>query len=146
MDRCLQSLPTKLYEFYERTLLNIPPPLTIVIRRVLSWLVVARRALKLKELEEILSITENTSTLKNRVPIYMNRVLGACGSLLRHNTRNDVISISHFTVKVSYPWVDRWCFSVVLRVPFFFFRSILFLWSYNIRSLLSLLPLPKQRR
>ena len=105
MDSCLQGLPTKLYEFYERTLINIPPPLTTVIRRVLCWLIVAKRALKLKELEEILSITEDTSTPETRVRISMGSILGPCGSLLRHNTRSGVVSIAHFTVKVRDPWI-----------------------------------------
>jgi len=112
MEQLLQTLPTKIYGFYERILLAIPETLFGMIRRMLSWLVVSRRAVTLQELEETLSITDHTLSLQAPAQIFMGVLLQACGSLLRHHKGTGVVSISHFTVKVrrssSFLARDKW--------------------------------------
>lgn len=71
-------------------------------RRALTWLVAALRPLQLSELIEALSINLQTRTLDPDFgPMHNGVLLDACGSLVTYNEKTAIITLSHFSVKVS---------------------------------------------
>ncbi|KAF9222209.1 hypothetical protein BS17DRAFT_809569 [Gyrodon lividus] len=89
----LNTLPSTLYETYERILISIDKEEfdSRVVRRALTWLVTARRPLRLSQLAAALGCKGSTNTCR--------RFLDICGSLVSFNEQTGIVSLSHYSVK-----------------------------------------------
>ncbi|KIJ08962.1 hypothetical protein PAXINDRAFT_172692, partial [Paxillus involutus ATCC 200175] len=103
MRTTLKSLPSGLDETYERILRTIDrhESQRTLVKRALVWLVAALRPLRLSDIMEALKIDLERRILDDDiVPTHEIVLLDACGSLVTHNIKTDIVSLSHFSVKV----------------------------------------------
>lgn len=107
IQEALHSLPSGLFETYDRILLAIDEKEFDgrVVRRVLMWLVAALRPLHLFELAEALRIDLFKPILNDSIaPIHQDDILEICGSLVSYNEDSKEVVLSHYSVKASLNW------------------------------------------
>lgn len=99
--QALGSLPLTMNDTYARIMCRItsqPDPTVSLVRRVLTWVITAKRPLKPSELAEFIALEKTTtriSRLKGRYKEYI--VMGACCGLLTSD--DGFVRPIHFTVE-----------------------------------------------
>ncbi|KAF9233772.1 hypothetical protein BU15DRAFT_79797 [Melanogaster broomeanus] len=125
-DLCevLDTLPTTLYETYERMLCAIDKKEFggRVARRALVWLVTTLRPLTLSQLAQALAINRDNSASDSTIMTMQETdLIEICGSLVSFNERTRIITLSHYSVKeylTSDMVADKTCFVHVARANF----------------------------
>lgn len=101
----LANLPKRLNSVYERILRSIEDggeESAEIARRTLLWLVSATRPLTLSELREAIAIDTAISTLSNDLLVFNEDViLEICGSLVNYDRESQIVTLSHYSVKVN---------------------------------------------
>jgi hypothetical protein len=100
----VDTLPIGLDETYQRILVAIDVGSSEgkLALRALVWLVGALRPLRLVEILEGLTIDLGRRTMDPDIgPVHKGALLDACGSLVTYNEDTDILTLSHFSVKVS---------------------------------------------
>ncbi|KAF9233918.1 ankyrin repeat-containing domain protein [Melanogaster broomeanus] len=100
----LDTLPTGLFETYERILSTIEEKEFdgAVASRTLMWLVVALEPLTLSQLGEALKLELGCPTLNNDIaPMHDIDIMDICGSLLSYDEKSGIVVLSHYSVKAS---------------------------------------------
>ncbi|KIJ63625.1 hypothetical protein HYDPIDRAFT_29421 [Hydnomerulius pinastri MD-312] len=102
INEVLDTLPTTLYETYERILSTIDRKEfdSRIARRALMWLVSALEPLRLSSLAQALTI--NSATLKwdpDIAPMCATDILVICRSLVIYDEEREIVSLSHYSVK-----------------------------------------------
>ena len=103
IKQCLESLPRGLDNTYirifEQTRRLHPDDLEL-IKKLFSWLVHSVRPLKLSELAEAVTFDPDERTLDfSAIPTEPNNLLGLTGGLLVLTGDEDVVGLSHYSVK-----------------------------------------------
>jgi hypothetical protein len=102
----LKSLPKGLYETYDRILQEIEeagPDRRSIVERTLMWLVGALEPLTLSQLVEALSIEIGSTALNKRLSVMSpTDLLEICSSLVNFDQRTNIVTLSHYTVRVRY--------------------------------------------
>ena len=93
----LDSLPTGLNGLYDKILQGIHAKDFIVANKVFSWVLAARRPLRLSELNEAINVGEPSSTSKGLL-LSPHDLLNTCGSLVVV-TKDNVVTWVHSTVR-----------------------------------------------
>ncbi|KAF9235663.1 ankyrin repeat-containing domain protein [Melanogaster broomeanus] len=102
VQRVLEELPEGLYETYDRILERIDKKKFggQIAKSILLWLVGALKPLNLKLLTEGVTFDIQRSEKSNGEGFLSNEdFLNVCGSLVRYDRKDDVVSLSHFSVK-----------------------------------------------
>jgi hypothetical protein len=98
----LGNLPTKLYKIYRAALLRVyngDNENSIVARKVLQWVMYARRPMSLYELEDALSQSRNKKPWKElSVKRWIPNLSRVCGNLLSYDESEGVMYLAHHTV------------------------------------------------
>lgn len=101
LKECLDTLPTTLYDTYDRILKRIDNRDFKYVHATLQWLAFSKRPVKLKEVAEVLAIDFDSVPLRfvldYRFPEPRD-ILTICSSLVTRS-RTDVLELSHFSVK-----------------------------------------------
>lgn len=96
----LRNLPDTPTEAYHDLLDRMTPEDQDLARRVLGWVLLARRILKMAELREVLALNEEGSpSLDVNDCLEAEQVVSICGGLIIHNRGNDLVTFSHETVR-----------------------------------------------
>ena len=96
----LKSLPIDLASAYCQIIQDrITPSDLTFARRILSWILHAQQILKMSELREALAIQIGDPSLEKSDIPKNDEILRACGGLVNHNPDNDLITLSHETVR-----------------------------------------------
>lgn len=100
----LQNLPTTLLEMYDHILERIEDSseeTSMIARRALPWIAGARWPIRLAELAEAIMIEPRCRELNRDYLVISNAViLEVLSSLVIHETENDFVNLSHFSVLV----------------------------------------------
>jgi hypothetical protein len=98
----LENLPTKLHDIYRAALLRVyngDNENSITARKVLQWVMYARRPMSLYELENALSKSLNQKSWKEpSVKLRLSNVSRYCGNLLKYDESEGVMYLAHHTV------------------------------------------------
>jgi hypothetical protein len=95
----LNTLPSGLYETYDRLLERIDSSDHEYVIRALKWLVGAKRPLLLKELVEAVAVDPSTSHFDTKARLFLPEdILNLCSSLIRIMDDQTVV-LSHFSVQ-----------------------------------------------
>ena len=97
----LKSLPKGLDETYKRILLAIDELQSPFVRRTLTWLIVAVEPLTIEQVYEAVKIELDPPGMDDDGgPMDVACLMEACGSLVSLNQWSNILSLSHFSVKV----------------------------------------------
>jgi hypothetical protein len=101
----LNDLPAGLYETYARILKAIDAEgieVSKIARKTLTWLVGSVRPTTLREVVEAIMIEPGERSLDGDLRVFEDsEILTICKSLVDYNRHDGIISLSHFTVKVT---------------------------------------------
>lgn len=100
----LSGLPTNMNMFYARNLkkINTPEASRLAVHTFM-WLSTSRRALTLGEVVESLAVKPDTANLPKQRPLLVaTDLVKICGSLVNHDKRTNILSLSHYSVKVGF--------------------------------------------
>lgn len=100
-ERALETLPKGLEETYDRLLSRIESEEgSRLIFKMMKWMLFARRPLKLEELREAIAFDiDDTFLDPTKFPHDMNRLIQACGNLIRVAGESKIVYFSHYTVQ-----------------------------------------------
>ncbi|MCJ1309800.1 hypothetical protein MMC25_003461 [Agyrium rufum] len=101
IKRTLQNLPGSLDETYQRILDHrIPKEQMSLVHTVFEWISVAKRPLKIGELQEVLAIQPGDRVLRtDRMPNGFCRVASWCGGLITVDEGTSQVQFAHHSVK-----------------------------------------------
>jgi hypothetical protein len=98
----LENLPTKLHDIYRAALLRVhngDSEQSTIARKVLQWVMYARRPMSLLELEDALSHSLNQKSWQGPSKnLRLSNLSRYCGNLLSYDESERVIYLSHHTV------------------------------------------------
>ncbi|PBK65266.1 hypothetical protein ARMSODRAFT_440008 [Armillaria solidipes] len=101
IDNILRNLPADLNSMYERILQGIEGDGQEVVKSTLWWLVGSCRWLHLAELMEAVMVeTGRDSPNTDLKPLSCECLLEMCSSLVHHDTKTDILTLSHASVQV----------------------------------------------
>ena len=97
----LQSLPRDLSETYERLLAKIKSTQRqVLVRRMLQWIVCARRLLNIDEVLEAIAFTEGDESWDvTKIPMDPSRLIRASGNLIIVDDEDYSVQLAHYTVQ-----------------------------------------------
>lgn len=97
----LQSLPRDLSETYERLLAKIKSAQRqMLVRRMLQWIVCARRLLKVDEVLEAIAFAVGDETWDaTKIPMDLSRLIRASGNLIIVDDEDYSVQLAHYTVQ-----------------------------------------------
>ena len=95
----LGRLPSTLEETYERICINIHEPDRIIASRALSFLLVSPRPFTLLELAEAVIVEPEMTRLDLEGRWFPDDLLEVLGSLVVHDSSNDIVTLAHHSVK-----------------------------------------------
>ncbi|KAK0218438.1 hypothetical protein EDD85DRAFT_353903 [Armillaria nabsnona] len=100
----LRNLPADLNSMYERILQGVEAledeDAVQIVQHTLWWLVGSHRRLRLAEIMEAVTIEiDNISPNMDLKPLSGEHLLEMCSSLVRHNIKTDILTLSHATVQ-----------------------------------------------
>lgn len=97
----LRNLPRDLTETYERLLSKIQNPLRqLLVRKMLQWIICARRLLHIDELLEAIAFTiEDDHWDPAKIPLDPSRLIRASGNLIVVDEENYSVHLAHYTVQ-----------------------------------------------
>jgi hypothetical protein len=103
IEEVLMTLPSTLYETYDRILVSIDKEEFDgrVARRALVWLVTSLKPLRISQLAAALAMNRDKPTIDRAATIRETDILDVCGSLVCFDERTRIVSLSHYSVKVS---------------------------------------------
>ncbi|KIY69978.1 hypothetical protein CYLTODRAFT_488459 [Cylindrobasidium torrendii FP15055 ss-10] len=95
----LDTLPVTLYGVYDRILARIESEDVALARRALRWIVDAKSPIRLAQVAEAVTIEAGASELNEDYKVMANEdLVEILSSLVTHNSQDDLISLSHFSV------------------------------------------------
>jgi hypothetical protein len=100
----LDTLPTGLYETYDRILSEVNKNEfdRWIVKSAMLWLVGSLTKLgRVMFVEAVASDLENSVSSSGGKFLSSEEVLNVCGSLVSYDKEADIVSLSHFSVKVS---------------------------------------------
>ncbi|KAK0450512.1 uncharacterized protein EV420DRAFT_1274625, partial [Desarmillaria tabescens] len=104
IDEILQNLPADLNSMYERILQSVEEEgqrAVKIVQRTLWWLVGSHRQLRLAELMEAVTIEAGNYSPNTDLELLSGKhLLEMCSSLVRHNTKTNILVLPHASVQV----------------------------------------------
>lgn len=102
MKKALDSLPNELEAIYEKTLEAVDErrPEGKLARRALVWLVVALEPLQLAQIIDGFLVDSEQQQINRETQWLRSALLNALSSLVSYDVETDVLTLSHFSVKV----------------------------------------------
>ncbi|KAL7910736.1 hypothetical protein GGI35DRAFT_478150 [Trichoderma velutinum] len=102
VKQALRNLPRKLDVIYERAMARIETQGNVVqelAKKILSWLIYARRVLSIPELQHAVAVEPNTQRLDEEF-IPDKEMLGSiCAGLVTFDTESDAVRLAHYTIQ-----------------------------------------------
>lgn len=108
----LHRLPTDLTEAYTEILIRIEQDqASRVVLKALSWMYHARRALRLDELLDALSVRINDKELFRKYRSRKEVLIRQCQSLVRDDPSTGIVEFTHYTVQ---EFLQKHCSAILL--------------------------------
>jgi hypothetical protein len=95
----LRNLPNTPTEAYQDLLNRMTSEEQDLTQRVLGWVLLARRIIRMAELQEVLALDEDGPSLDLDYGLPADQVVRLCGGLITHDRALDLVTFSHETVR-----------------------------------------------
>ncbi|KAJ3531377.1 hypothetical protein NM208_g8903 [Fusarium decemcellulare] len=102
MEEMLQQLPHDFYATYEQTVERInrqSENIRKLAKKVLAWVVYARRPLSSEELRHAVTIKPGSSQMDQRFIPSVQTMISVCSGLVGFNKETDEFTLAHYTVQ-----------------------------------------------